>query len=82
MLVRDVSGFVLHAGTEGQEGLPSVADDQPQAISLLIIKSVFDLAARGRGLPDDALRSGRAGKSKTNWTKPPGALPAYGNCMG
>jgi hypothetical protein len=37
MLVRDVSGFVLHAGTEGQEGLPSVADDQPQAISLLIM---------------------------------------------
>jgi hypothetical protein len=51
-------------------------------VSYMIIKSVFDLAARGRGLPDDALRFGRAGKSKTNWTKPPGALPVYGNCMG
>jgi hypothetical protein len=44
----------------------------------MIIKSVFDLAARGRGLPDDALRSGRAGKSKTNWTKPPGACRSMG----
>jgi hypothetical protein len=48
----------------------------------MIIKSVFDLAARGAGLPDEALRPGRAGKSKTNWAKPPVVLSVYGNCMG
>jgi hypothetical protein len=47
-----------------------------------LINSVFDLAARGTGLPGEALRPERAGKSKANWAKPAGALSGYGNCIG